>query len=153
MYFRTKRSCGFEYLQVAESRRADGKPRQTVVVTVGRLDALRESGELDRLLRSGARSTESDKLRERETKCLAFLRRKLLEDLRSGRKILRSVTTHDHAASSFQSVKTVTGVTPDRVATDGHDSYPRAIRTTLGKTVRHRTSRYLSNRLEQDHRG
>src|SRR5215216_1382710 len=37
--------------------------------------------------------------------------------------------------------------------TDGHDSYPRAIRTTLGKRVRHRCSRYLNNRLEQDHRG
>ena len=47
----------------------------------------------------------------------------------------------------------VTGVTPDRVTTDGHDSYPRAIHTELGKDVRHRTSRYLNNRLEQDHRG
>ena len=47
----------------------------------------------------------------------------------------------------------MTGVTPDRVTTDGHDSYPRAIRTELGKAVRHRTSRYLNNRLEQDHRG
>ena len=44
-------------------------------------------------------------------------------------------------------------MTPDRVTTDGHDSYPRAIRTELGKKVRHRTSRYLNNRLEQDHRG
>lgn len=42
---------------------------------------------------------------------------------------------------------------PDRVTTDGHDSYPRAIRTELGKGVRHRTSAYLNNRLEQDHRG
>src|SRR6185503_7125678 len=31
--------------------------------------------------------------------------------------------------------------------------FARAIRTTLGKGVRHRTSRYLNNRLEQDHRG
>jgi hypothetical protein len=59
MYFRTKRSGGFEYLQVVESHRVDGKPRQTVVATIGRLDALRENGELDRLLRSGARFTES----------------------------------------------------------------------------------------------
>src|SRR4051794_7076865 len=51
------------------------------------------------------------------------------------------------------SAKTVTGITPDRVTTDGHDSYPRAIRTELGKAVRHRTGRYLNNRLEQDHRG
>jgi transposase-like protein len=47
----------------------------------------------------------------------------------------------------------VTGVTPDRVTTDGHDSYPRAIRTVLGAGVRHRDSQYLNNRLEQDHRG
>jgi len=47
----------------------------------------------------------------------------------------------------------VTGVTPDRVTTDGHDSYPRAIQTTLGADVRHRDSRCLNNQLEQDHRG
>ena len=57
------------------------------------------------------------------------------------------------AKAFFRSAKAVTGVTPDRVTTDGHDSYPRAIRTELGRGVRHRTSRYLNNRLEQDHRG
>src|SRR3954452_11070503 len=57
------------------------------------------------------------------------------------------------ARAFFRSAKTVTGVTPDRVTTDGHDSYPRAIRTTLGKGVRHRTNAYLNNRLEQDPRG
>ena len=57
------------------------------------------------------------------------------------------------AKAFFRSAKTVTGVTPERVTTDGHDSYPRAIRTTLGEGVQHRTSRYLNNRLEQDHRG
>ena len=57
------------------------------------------------------------------------------------------------ARAFFRSAKTVTGVTPDRVTTDGHDSYPRAIRSELGRGVRHRTSRYLNNRLEQDHRG
>jgi putative transposase len=57
------------------------------------------------------------------------------------------------AKAFFGSAKMVTGVTPARVTTDGHDSYPRAIRTTLGKGVRHRTSRYLNNRPEQDHRG
>ncbi len=35
----------------------------------------------------------------------------------------------------------------------GHDAYPRAIRRTLGRQVVHRRSRYLNNRLEQDHRG
>jgi hypothetical protein len=62
MYFRAKRSGGFEYLQVVESNRVNGKPRQTVVATLGRLDALKESGELDRLLQSGARFTESGML-------------------------------------------------------------------------------------------
>jgi putative transposase len=57
------------------------------------------------------------------------------------------------AKAFFRSAKTVTGVTPDRVTTDGHDAYPRAIRIELGKSVRHRTNRYLNNRLEQDHRG
>ena len=58
------------------------------------------------------------------------------------------------AAEAFlRSAKAATGVTPDRVTTDGHDSYPRAIRTELGRGVRHRTSRSLNNGLEQDHRG
>jgi putative transposase len=57
------------------------------------------------------------------------------------------------AKAFFRSAKTVTAITPARVTTDGHDSYPRAIRSELGKHVRHRTSRYLTNRLEQDRRG
>ena len=58
--------------------------------------------------------------------------------------------TRDMAAAKafFRSAKTVTGLTPVRVTTDGHDSYPRAIRSELGRHVRHRTSRYLNNRLE-----
>ena len=61
----------------------------------------------------------------------------------------------DRAAAQafFHSAQAVTGVIPDRVTTDGHDSYPRAIRTELGKQVRHRTSRYKNNGLEQDHGG
>ena len=57
------------------------------------------------------------------------------------------------AKAFFRSAKTVTGVTPARVTTDGHDSYPRASRTELGEAVRHRTNQYLNNRIEQDHRG
>ncbi|GAC1562028.1 MAG: hypothetical protein NVS2B7_36210 [Herpetosiphon sp.] len=52
----------------------------------------------------------------------------------------------------LQAVQTV-GHAPKRVTTDGHDSYPRAIRETLGEEVVYRTSPYLNNRLEQDHRG
>lgn len=53
----------------------------------------------------------------------------------------------------FKGAKEVTGCTPQRVTTDGHDSYPRAIRKVLGRKVVHRTNRYLNNRMEQDHRG
>jgi transposase-like protein len=45
------------------------------------------------------------------------------------------------------------GSVPDQVTTDGHTSYPRAICETMGSKVQHRTSKYLNNRLEQDHRG
>src|ERR1700759_800343 len=57
------------------------------------------------------------------------------------------------AKAFFRSAKAVTGVTPARVTTDGHDSYPRAIRNELGRGVRHRTSLYLNNMMEQDLRG
>lgn len=58
------------------------------------------------------------------------------------------------AAKRFLSqAREVTGSVPERVTTDGHESYPRAIRRVLGRKVKHRTSRYLNNRLEQDHRG
>jgi putative transposase len=57
------------------------------------------------------------------------------------------------AKAFFRSAKVVTGVIPKRVTTDGHDSYPRAIRTELDKGVKHRTNQYLNNRIEQDHRG
>jgi transposase-like protein len=42
---------------------------------------------------------------------------------------------------------------PERVTTDGHDSYPRAIKEVLGTDVQHRVSDCLTNRIEQDHRG
>jgi putative transposase len=58
----------------------------------------------------------------------------------------------DAAKAFFRSAKTVTGVTPARVTTDGHDSYPRAIRTELNEDVKHRTNQYLNNRIERDHR-
>jgi transposase-like protein len=57
------------------------------------------------------------------------------------------------ARAFFRSAKAATGVTPERVTTDGHGSYPRAIRSTLGRRVVHRTSAYKNNGLEQDHRG
>jgi len=53
----------------------------------------------------------------------------------------------------FKQALDVAGHAPERVTTDGHDSYPRAIRGILGSQVIHRCNRYLNNRIEQDHRG
>jgi putative transposase len=53
----------------------------------------------------------------------------------------------------FKQAVAVVGSVPDQVTTDGHTSYPRAIRETMGSNVQHRTSNYLTNGLEQDHRG
>jgi hypothetical protein len=55
MYFRKKISGGRVYLQIAESRREGGQVHQRVIATLGRLDALQASGQLERLVRSGAR--------------------------------------------------------------------------------------------------
>ncbi len=59
----------------------------------------------------------------------------------------------DAAKRFFQGALEVAGAAPERVTTDGHDSYPRAIRETLGEDVTHRCNPYLNNRIEQDHRG
>jgi len=68
---------------------------------------------------------------------------------------VRLSDTRDLAAAEafFWSAWTVTGVTPDRITTDGHDAYPRAICNVFGDQVTHRINRYLNNHLEQDHRG
>jgi putative transposase len=57
------------------------------------------------------------------------------------------------AKGFFKQALAVVGHAPERITTDGHDSYPRAIRETLGSPVVHRCNPYLNNRLEQDHRG
>src|SRR5947209_3341930 len=59
MFFRTKKSDSRSYLQVVENRWQDGRPRQRVIATLGRLDQLQQSGQLDALLVSGARLAQS----------------------------------------------------------------------------------------------
>ena len=58
MYFRKKTSAGRAYLQIVESRREGAAVRQQVIATLGRIEDLQESGQLERLLRSGARFAE-----------------------------------------------------------------------------------------------
>jgi len=59
MFFRTKTSGPRTYLQVVENRWEGGRSRQRVVATLGRLDQLQDSGQLDGLLASGARLARS----------------------------------------------------------------------------------------------
>jgi len=55
MFFRTKKSGPRTYLQLVENHWRDGRPHQTVLATLGRLDQLQERGAVDGLLSSGAR--------------------------------------------------------------------------------------------------
>ena len=59
----------------------------------------------------------------------------------------------DAARRFFAQAIEVVGHGRAPVTTDGHDAYPRAIREILGEGVAHRCSQYMTNRIEQDHRG
>jgi hypothetical protein len=55
MFFRVKPSGPRRYLQIVENHWHDGRARQRVVATLGRLDHLQDQGRLESLLASGAR--------------------------------------------------------------------------------------------------
>jgi transposase-like protein len=59
----------------------------------------------------------------------------------------------DAAQTFFKQALAVVSHAPASVTTDGHRSYPRAVREILGDEVIHRTNVYLNNRIEQAHRG
>ena len=59
MFLRRKQSGQRAYLQVVENRWEKGRSRQRVIATLGRLDTLLASGELDTLVRSAARFSEA----------------------------------------------------------------------------------------------
>lgn len=59
MFFRVKKSGERAYLQIVESYRQDGQPRQRVIATLGRLDELTASGQIESMLASGARFAEN----------------------------------------------------------------------------------------------
>src|SRR6516162_8903839 len=58
MFFRVKPAGSDRYLQIAHSVREGQKVRQQVIATLGRLDLLEASGQLERLMRSGLRHCE-----------------------------------------------------------------------------------------------
>lgn len=59
MFFRRKTVKGHTYVQLVENFREAGRVRQRVLLTLGSLGELQESGALDSLLKSGSRLSES----------------------------------------------------------------------------------------------
>jgi len=55
MFVRAKKSGAYQYLQLVRNERVDGRVRQQVVATLGRLDILQESGQIDALIASCGR--------------------------------------------------------------------------------------------------
>jgi transposase len=55
MFVRAKKSGAYQYLQLVRNERIDGKVRQQVVATLGRLDILQASGQIDALMASCGR--------------------------------------------------------------------------------------------------
>ena len=58
MFFRVTRAGRYQYVQIARSYRDDGTTKQQTLLSLGRLDVLQASGQLDALLRSGLRLSE-----------------------------------------------------------------------------------------------
>ena len=59
MFFRQKKSGKRVYLQIVENRWEQGRSKQRVIATLGRLDQLQQDGQIEALLHSGARFAES----------------------------------------------------------------------------------------------
>jgi hypothetical protein len=55
VFVRVKKSHGYNYLQIVESKREGKKVKQRVLTTLGQLDALNASGKIDDLTRSLAK--------------------------------------------------------------------------------------------------
>lgn len=58
MFARVKKSGRYESLQIVHNERVEGRVRQRVIATLGRLDVLKQTGQLDGLLESLARFSD-----------------------------------------------------------------------------------------------
>jgi len=58
MFFRVTRAGRYQYVQIARSYRDGGATKQQTLLSLGRLDVLQASGQLDGLLHSGLRLSE-----------------------------------------------------------------------------------------------
>src|SRR3989338_5007866 len=58
MFLRAKKRAGKIYLQLVENKWVDGRTKQRMLKSLGRLDVLQSTGQLDGLLRSGMKFSE-----------------------------------------------------------------------------------------------
>ena len=58
LFARIKNSGSYQYVSVVHNEQVEGRVRQRVIATLGRLDVLKESGKLDGLLESLARFSD-----------------------------------------------------------------------------------------------
>jgi hypothetical protein len=58
MFLRVKKTSGRQYLQIVESYRQEGRVRQRVIGTIGRVEELSARGQVDQLLRSLAKYSQ-----------------------------------------------------------------------------------------------
>ena len=78
MFFRIKPARQYRCLQIARGARVNGKVRQEVIATLGRMDVLEASGQWERLLHSGLRYCQKIQVLDAhaagEIKLLSFLK-------------------------------------------------------------------------------
>jgi transposase len=58
MFARVKKSGKYQYLQIVENRKENGKVKQRVITTLGRMDQLQEKGRVEALIHSLSRFSE-----------------------------------------------------------------------------------------------
>jgi hypothetical protein len=58
MFARIKKSGKYQYLQIVENRKENGKVKQRVISTIGRMDQLQPRGRIETLIRSLSRFSE-----------------------------------------------------------------------------------------------
>ena len=63
--------------------------------------------------------------------------------------------TRNQAAAEefFKQAKATAGITPEQITTDKEPALYPAIENVFGSETKHRDSKYMNNRIEQDHRG
>lgn len=62
MFARIKTSGRYQYLQLVVNRKEQGKTKQHVIATLGRLDQLQAKGDIETIIRSLAKFSESSLL-------------------------------------------------------------------------------------------